>query len=229
MPQESVPELALTPDDRHIISTLDNLIINLHNSSIGVDLLDIAEVLMIKGFILRVRGVDLGGLFGARTQLNDSIKICHSILNGFPSAEAAEILSRSALYMAEVLLAIGETDEAREYLTECIQWSQQLGNPERVRNANILLSMIQSTRDNARIHKKAGSYKCAKCGKVLEEILETPRNATNKGVTDKRTFAQAMKCNKCGAMLCWPGCCKMEPCPSCRSTAGFHSTRVYVD
>ena len=161
--------------------------------------------------------------------MNDSIKICHSILNGFPSAEAAEILSRSALYLAEVLLAIGETDEAREYLTECIQWSQQLGNPERVRNANVLLSMIHSTRDNARIHKKAGSYKCAKCGKVLEEILETPRNATNKGETDKRTFAQAMKCNKCGAMLCWPSCCKMEPCPSCRSTAGFHSTRVYVN
>ena len=63
VPQESVPELALTPDDRHIISNLDNLIVKLHNSSMGVDLLDVAEALMIKGFILRVRGVDLGGLF----------------------------------------------------------------------------------------------------------------------------------------------------------------------
>jgi hypothetical protein len=144
---------SLTPTDRTVLMQLEATIRQTRYADSLDDVLDLAEALMLKGFMIRIRGADLDddGIFGAGVlaacgPLNDSITVCRTILSQAPSAEAAETLARAALYLAEIY-AVGvnpslesNPQEARELLSECIELSGRLDQPERVKIAQRLLA-----------------------------------------------------------------------------------------
>ncbi|MDC0937359.1 hypothetical protein OAS39_13820 [Pirellulales bacterium] len=156
VPEESRAEQVLTPADQEILAILEGMIQKTRHMKTSDDALDLAEALLIKGFILRIRGVGLSGLLGAAAQLNDSIKVCRTILDQVPAAEAVDILSQAALYTAELHLVTAEheqvpqetraeaKDEAQRYLEECAECSRRLENNERAKNANQLLARVHA-------------------------------------------------------------------------------------
>ena len=81
----------------------------------------------------------------------------------------------------------------------------------------------------ARHHTVNSRGGCPRCYKTFEKNdLEIPNSALRDGVFQGRLVTEVMECNKhCGAMYCWPACCKMEPC-KCGSHEGFVSAVVFV-
>ena|SRR2546427_5709328 len=232
VPQTTPSSVALKSDDRDVLVQLENIIQATRSMKSPYDALDLAEALMIKGFIFRVRGVDVDGIFGAWAQLNDSIKVCRVILNQVPSAEAADILSQAALYLSEIKLAIAENElaieefreegkrDAKEYLEECVEWSQQLENESRVNAAKQLLGRLHL------LDQK--TIECPRCKKLFERPnTEIPKDAVRDGIYEGKPVAEVMTCRMCRVMYCWPGCCKMQPCV-CGSTQGFVSQPAFV-
>jgi hypothetical protein len=70
---------------------------------------------------------------------------------------------------------------------------------------------------------------CPRCHKSFEiPDVPIPDSAMVEGEFRGRAVVEIMQCRRnCGAMYCWPDCCKMEPC-RCGSQQGFIKAMVLV-
>jgi len=84
----------------------------------------------------------------------------------------------------------------------------------------------QHSNANARSYRGA----CPRCHKSFETSeVKVPQQAAHNGVFQGRRVAEVMECRRqCGAMYCWPECCKMEPC-ICGSEQGFLNAVVFLN
>lgn len=85
----------------------------------------------------------------------------------------------------------------------------------------------QSQRSDRRAGRSKGA--CPRCHKSFETAdVEIPEKSVLDGVFQGKPVAEVMECRRqCGAMYCWPTCCKMEPC-KCGSQLGFLRALVFV-